>query len=100
MEVNKNLTLLTFSKFDPVSPVSRKDLCLSWSFALFCPLEILTQNVTQNIESRRGAERIDLRVLGDFRPKKAQKALGPSCLTSGPQLITRRSEVQVLLPQP
>ena len=64
------------------------------------PLEILTQNVAQNIESRRGADRNDLRVFGDFRPKKARKALGPSGLTTRPQLITRRSVVQVRPPQP
>ena len=64
------------------------------------PLQILTQNVTQNIESRRGAYRNDLRVLGDFRPKKARKALGRSGLRTGIPLITRRSEVQVLSPQP
>ena len=69
-------------------------------FLLVPPLEILTQNVTQNTENSCGAERIDLRVLGDFRPKKARKALGRSGLTTRPQLITRRSEVQVLLPQP
>ena len=69
-------------------------------FLLVPPLEILTQNVTQNIESRRGADRNDLRVFGDFRLKKARKALGRSGLSLWTQLITRRSEVQVLLPQP
>lgn len=64
-------------------------------FLLVLPLEILTQNVTQNIESRRGAGRNDLRVFGDFRPKKVRKALGRSGLTTRLQLITRRSEVQV-----
>ena len=63
-------------------------------------LKSLTQNVTQNTESRRGEERNDLRVFGDFRLKKARKALGRSGLTIGTQLITQRSEVQVLLPQP
>ena len=69
-------------------------------FWLVPPLEILTQNVTQNTENSCGAERIDLRVFGDFRPKKARKALGRSGLSVWTQLITRRSEVQVLLPQP
>ena len=54
-------------------------------FLMVPPLEIPTQNVTQNIKSRRGAERIDLRVFGDFRPKKARKALGRSGLTTRPQ---------------
>lgn len=67
-------------------------------FLLVLPLEILTQNVTQNIESRRGAGRNDLRVFGDFRPKKVRKALGRSGLTTRLQLITRRSEVQVSPP--
>lgn len=56
--------------------------------------------VTQNIERRRGTERIHLGVLGDFRPKKARKALRYSDLIYQTQLITRRSEVQGLLPQP
>ena len=37
---------------------------------------------------------------GGFQAQKAQEALGRSGLTTGPQLITRRSEVQVLSPQP
>ena len=69
-------------------------------FLLVPPLEILTQNVTQNTENSCGAERIDLRVFGDFRPKKARKALGRSGLMNGTQLITRRSLVQVQPPQP
>ena len=69
-------------------------------FLLVPPLEILTQNVTQNIESRRGADRNDLRVFGDFRLKKARKALGRSGLSVWTQLITRRSLVQVQPPQP
>ena len=69
-------------------------------FLLVPPLEIPTQNVTQNVESRRGTDRNDLRVLGDFRPKKARKSLGRSGLSVWTQLIARRSEVQVLLPQP
>ena len=75
-------------------------LCQQVEILMVPPLKNLTQNVTQNIESRRGAERNGLRVFGDFRLKKARKALGRSGLTTGPQLITRRSEVQVLLPQP
>ena len=51
-------------------------------------------------ESCLGAERIDLRVFGDFRPKKARKALGRSGLSVWTQLITRRSLVQVQPPQP
>ena len=63
-------------------------------------LRVVTQNVTQNIERRRGTKRIHLGVLGDFRPKKARKALRYSNLIYQTQLITRRSEVQGLLPQP
>ncbi len=54
-------------------------------FLLVPPLEILTQNVTQNTENSCGADRNDLRVFGDFRPKKARKALGRSGLTTRPQ---------------
>ncbi len=54
-------------------------------FLLVPPLEILTQNVTQNTENSCGADRNDLRFFGDFRPKKARKALGRSGLTTRPQ---------------
>ena len=45
-------------------------------FLMVLPLEILTQNVTQNIESRRGADRNDLRVLGISGPKRLGKHWG------------------------
>ena len=45
-------------------------------FLMVLPLEILTQNVTQNIESRRGADRNDLRVLGISGPKRPGKHWG------------------------
>lgn len=70
-------------------------LCQQVEILLVPPLKILTQNVTQNIESRRGADRNDLRVFGNFRPKKARKALGRIGLANGTQLITRRSEGSV-----
>ena len=38
--------------------------------------------------------------LGDLRPKKVRKALNRNGWRNPQQLITRRSEVQVLLPQP
>ena len=60
----------------------------------------LTQTLTHFPQNRPGAERADLRALGDFRPQKAWKVLRRSRWRNRPQLITRRSEVQVLLPQP
>ena len=64
------------------------------------PLFLLTQTLTQIAESHRGAERNNLRVLGDFRLKKARKALRQSGWRNQRQLITRRSLVQVQPPQP
>ena len=60
----------------------------------------LTQTLTQIAENRRGAKRNNLRVLGDFRPQKAWKALRCSGWRNRQQLITRRSLVQVQPPQP
>ena len=60
----------------------------------------VTQTLTQIAENSRGAERNNLRVLGDFRPQKARKALRRSGWRNPPQLITRRSLVQVQPPQP
>ena len=41
-------------------------------FLLVLPLEILTQNVTQNIENRRGADRSDFRFLGISVPQRPE----------------------------
>ena len=60
----------------------------------------VTQTLTQIAENSRGAERNNLRVLGDFRPQKAWKALRCSGRRNRQQLITRRSLVQVQPPQP
>ena len=60
----------------------------------------LTQTLTQIAENRRGAERNNLRVLGYFRSQKAWKPLYRSGWRNPPQLITRRSLVQVQPPQP
>ena len=56
--------------------------------------------MTQIGQNPRGAERNNLRVLGDFRLKKARKALRQSGWRNQRQLITRRSLVQVQPPQP
>ena len=56
--------------------------------------------MTQIAENRHGAERNNLRVLGDFRPQEVWKALCRSGWRNRRQLITRRSQVQVLSPQP
>ena len=66
---------------------------------LGCPL-FPTQTLTQTAENRHGAKRNNLRVLGDFRPQKAWKALRCSGRRNRQQLITRRSLVQVQPPQP
>ena len=60
----------------------------------------LTQILTQIAENYRGAERSDLRVWGDFGPQKVWKVLRRSGRRNSPQLITRRSLVQVQPPQP
>ena len=60
----------------------------------------LTQTLTHFPQNRPGAERADLRALGDFRPQKAWKVLRRSRWRNRPQLITRRSLVQVQPPQP
>ena len=60
----------------------------------------LTQTLTHFPQNRPGAERADLRVLGDFRPQKTWKVLRRSRWRNPPQLITRRSLVQVQPPQP
>ena len=60
----------------------------------------LTQILTQIAENRHGAKKNNLRVLGDFRLKKVWKALRRSGWRNPPQLITRRSLVQVQPPQP
>ena len=60
----------------------------------------LTQILTQIAENYRGAERSDLRVWGDFGPQKVWKVLRRSGWRNSPQLITRRSLVQVQPPQP
>ena len=60
----------------------------------------LTQTLTQIAENRLRAERSDLRVWGDFRPQKVWKVLRRSGWRNSPQLITRRSLVQVQPPQP
>ena len=60
----------------------------------------LTQILTQIAENRLGAERSDLRVWGDFGPQKVWKVLRRSGRRNSPQLITRRSLVQVQPPQP
>ena len=60
----------------------------------------LTQTLTHFPHNRPGAERADLRALGDFRPQKAWKVLRRSRWRNRPQLITRRSLVQVQPPQP
>ena len=59
-----------------------------------------TQTLTHFPQNRPGAERADLRVLGDFRSKKARKVLRRSGWRNRRQLITRRSLVQVQPPQP
>ena len=56
--------------------------------------------MTQTAENRRGAERNNLRVLGNFRLKTDRKALRRSRRRNRQQLITRRSLVQVQPPQP
>ena len=61
---------------------------------------LLTQTLTHFPQNRPGAERDNLRVLGHFRPQKARKALRRSGWRDPPQLITRRSLVQVQPPQP
>ena len=60
----------------------------------------LTQTLTHFPQNRPGTERADLRVLGHFRSKKARKVLRRSGWRNPPQLITRRSLVQVQPPQP
>ena len=60
----------------------------------------LTQILTQIAENYRGAERGDLRVWGDFGPQKVWKVLRRNGWRNSPQLITRRSLVQVQPPQP
>ena len=60
----------------------------------------LTQTLTHFPQNRPGTERADLRVLGHFRSKKARKVLRRSGWRDPPQLITRRSLVQVQPPQP
>ena len=64
------------------------------------PLFLLTQTMTQITENRCGVKRNNLRVLGNFRLKKAQKALHRCGWRNRRQLITRRSLVQVQPPQP
>ena len=78
----------------------RKPFFLFYSGASFEENNALTQILTQIAEKRRGAESNNLRVLGHLGPKNARKALNPSGWRNRQQLITRRSEVQVLLPQP
>ena len=56
--------------------------------------------MTQTAENRRGAERNNLRVLSHFGPQNAWRALRRSGWRNLPQLITRRSLVQVQPPQP
>ena len=55
----------------------------------------LTQTLTQIAENRRGAERNNLRVLSHFGPQNAWRALQRSEWRNPPQLITRKSLVQV-----
>ena len=65
-----------------------------------CSFRRPTHNLTQIAENRRGAERNNLRVLSHFGPQNAWRALQRSEWRNPPQLITRRSLVQVQPPQP
>ena len=60
----------------------------------------LTQILTQNTKCSDGHNGRNLRVLPDFAEQKRFKALRSSALSPSGQLITRRSEVQALPPQP
>ena len=60
----------------------------------------LTQNLTHFVQNRCGAKRARPPGFGHFRLKNARKALYPSGWRNPPQLITRRSLVQVQPPQP
>ena len=63
-------------------------------------LLFLTQNLTQNRKNWVRTERTQPSGFGRFCPKVGRKALKRNVRTNRQQLITRRSEVQVLLPQP